>query len=336
METEFTQNDTASTFSLAKKHFSKLGLMFFLGTLLIYVVQFGASAIAGIINTDLLTDTSSALLITMLPMYLIAIPLTVLLLRTVPASHIEEKKMSVGQWLIAFLICYGAMYVSNLLGTYLTQFIGLLKGSPVSNTILEVATSSSIPVNFFIMVICAPIAEELLFRKLLVDRTVAYGEGIAVLFSGLMFGLFHGNLNQFAYAFTLGVCFAFIYVKTGKIIYSIVMHMTINFMGSILSVIMLQFVGQDFIEALNDPTLLMTYMMDNMSKVIVYFAYTFILLGISFAGMVLFIVNIKKIHLMPGEITIPKGKRFSTTVLNVGMGLFFLFWIAMIVIQLFS
>lgn len=336
MENEFTTNDSTTTVSLARKHFSKLGLMFFFGTLLIYGIQYGAAAIAGIINPELLSDTASALLITMIPMYLIAIPLTALLLRTVPSSHIESKKMSVGQWLIAFLICYGAMYLSNLLGTFLTQFIGILKGSPVSNTILEVATSSNLPVNFFIMVICAPIAEELVFRKLLVDRIVVYGEGVAVLFSGLMFGLFHGNLNQFTYAFTLGICFAFIYVKTGKIIYSILMHMTINFMGSILSVLMLEFVGPDFLEALNDPTLLMPYMMTNMSKIIVYFVYAFILLGISLAGIILFIVNIKKIHLMPGEISIPKGKRFSTTVLNVGMMLFFLFWIAVIVIQLLS
>lgn len=336
MENEFTQNDSTTTISLAKKHFSKLGLMFFIGTLLIYGIQYGASAIANMINPELMSDTASALLITMLPMYLIAIPLTALLLRTVPASHIASKKMSVGQWLIAFLICYGAMYLSNLLGTFLTQFIGVLKGSPVSNTMLEVATSSNLPVNFFIMVICAPIAEELIFRKMLVDRTAAYGEGTAVLFSGLMFGLFHGNLNQFAYAFTLGICFAFIYVKTGKIIYTILLHMAINFFGSILSVFMLQFVGPDFLEALNDPTLLMPYIMTNMSKVIVYFIYAFILLGISFAGIILFIVNAKKFRLLPGEITIPKGKRFSTTILNIGMGLFFLFWIAMIVIQLFA
>lgn len=319
-----------------KKHFSKLGLMFFLGTLIIYGVQFGASAIAGMIIPEMLSDTASALLITMLPMYLIAMPLMALLIRTVPASHIEQKNMSVGHWIIAFLMCYGAMYISNLLGNFLTQLIGVLKGSPVNNTILEIATTSNLPVNFFIMVICAPIAEEFVFRKLLVDRTVKYGEGVAVLFSGLMFGLFHGNLNQFAYAFTLGVCFAFIYVKTGKIIYSILMHMIINFMGSILSVLVLKFVGQGFMDALNDTTLLIPYMMENLPRVIIYFMYAFVLLGISFAGIILFAVNAKKIHLLPGEVTIPKGKRFSTTVLNFGMGLFIIFWVIIIIIQLFS
>lgn len=321
---------------MEKKHFSKLGLMFFLGTLIVYGVQYGAAAIAGMINPELLSDTASTLLITMLPMYLIALPLMALLIRTVPASHIEPKKMPVGQWLIAFLMCYGAMYISNFLGNFLTQIIGALKGSPVTNTALEVATSSNLLVNFFIMVICAPIAEELIFRKMLVDRTVRYGEGVAIVFSGLMFGLFHGNLNQFAYAFTIGVCFGFIYVKTGKVIYSILLHMVINFMGSILSVLVLRFVGDGFIEAISDPTLLMSYMLEHFPRVALYFMYAFLLLGIAFAGIILFAVNAKKIHLLPGEVTIPKGERFSTTILNVGMGLFIIFWIVMIIVQLFS
>ncbi len=343
MEQEFTQDVTTEQIPLpentnlqTKKHFSKLGLMFFLGTLLIYGLQIASSAIAAAINPDLLSNTSSALVITMIPMYAIAMPLMGYLISRVPSKQIEKKKMSFGQWLIAFLICYGAMYVSNVIGVLITQTIGLIKGTPVTNTILEVATSSSLLVNFVVMVICAPIAEELLFRKLLIDRTVKYGEGVAVLFSGLMFGLFHGNLNQFVYAFALGVCFGFIYVKTGNIRYSIFMHMGINFMGSILGMLVLHFVGEDCINALSDPSLLMPYMMEHMGTVMFYCLYAFLLIAIAITGIVLFIVNAKKMHFLPGEVTIPKGKRFSTTILNIGMGLFFIFWIIMIIIQLFS
>ena len=71
--------------------------------------------------------------------------------------------------------------------------------------------------TFIIAVLIAPTAEELLFRKLLTERIVKYGELAAVLASGLFFGLFHGNLNQFSYAFLLGLFLGFIYVKTGKL-----------------------------------------------------------------------------------------------------------------------
>lgn len=343
MENEFTQNNTTQTetkpvdsVAQAKKHFSKLGLMFFFGTLIIYAVQLGASAIANAINPELQSTTSGTLLVMMIPMYVIAMPIMGLLIKRVPASQITPKKMTAGQLIIAFLMCYGVMYVSNLIGVILTQVIGFVKGSAVSNTFVEIASSSSILVNFFIMAICAPIAEELIFRKLLIDRTVKYGEGLSVVLSGLLFGLFHGNLNQFAYAFALGAFWGFIYVKTGKIIYTIVFHMIINFIGSVLGMIVLNFVGEGFIDALNDPALLMPYMMENMGRVMVYMVYTFLLIAIAFTGIILFVINAKKIHFFPGEVTLPKGKRFSTVIVNLGMALFCIFWLIMIIIQLFQ
>lgn len=334
MENEFATTTADNTLRDTKRHFSKLGLMFLLGTLMIYGVQIGASAIANAVDPELMNSTAYALLITMIPMYAIAMPLMALLIRTVPASSLEKKKMTAGQWILAFLMCYGGMYVSNYIGIILTQVIGAIKGSPVSNNMVEVATSSNILVNFFIMVICAPIAEELLFRKLLIDRTVKYGEATAILFSGLMFGLFHGNLNQFVYAFVLGLFFGFIYVKTGNIRYTILLHMLVNFLGSVVGVIILNWLGDEFINALSDTSLLMTYAMDNMPKIMTYFIYIILLLGIAITGIVLLIVNAKKIHFQPGEVTIPKGKRFSTTVVNVGMGFYFLFWIFTIIFQL--
>lgn len=47
----------------ARRQFSRIGLMFLIGTVLIYGVQFGASGIANAINPDLLSSTSYALLI---------------------------------------------------------------------------------------------------------------------------------------------------------------------------------------------------------------------------------------------------------------------------------
>lgn len=320
----------------ARRQFSRIGLMFLIGTVLIYGVQFGASGIANAINPDLLSSTSYALLIVMIPMYVIAMPVMALLIKRIPAVTLPKKHMTFGQWLIAFLMCYGAMYVSNYTGLILTQLISILKGSPVTNTMLEVATSSNLWVNLFIMVLCAPVAEELIFRKLLIDRLAQYGEGVAVLFSGLMFGLFHGNLNQFVYAFVLGLCFGFIYVKTGNIRYTIGLHMLVNFLGSVLGVAILKWLGDDFLSIASDPAGMMSYMTGNFGKLIVYFIYIFLLLGVAIAGIILFIVNLKKIRFLPGMNTLPKGKRFSTTVLNVGMALYMIVWIVIIIVQLFQ
>ena len=50
-----------------------------------------------------------------------------------------------------------------------------------------------------------------------------------------MFALFHLNLFQFFYAFGLGLMFGYVYMRTSQLRYSIVMHMIINFNGSVLA-----------------------------------------------------------------------------------------------------
>ena len=80
--------------------------------------------------------------------------------------------------------------------------------------------------------ILAPIVEEIIFRKLLIDNMSKYGIVASVTISAFLFGLFHGNLAQFFYAWALGIIFGFVYVYTGKIIYTILLHMSGNLVSS--------------------------------------------------------------------------------------------------------
>lgn len=319
-----------------KHHFSKLGLMYFLGTLIIYAVQLAAIFIGNTIAPETLsTNGNIGFLVSMLPMYAIAMPIMALLIRTVPAAPIEKKKLSVGKILIAMLMTLSVMYLSNLLGTLITQIIASLKGSNVNNTLITVVDNVHPLTTIIIMVILAPIAEELIFRKLLIDRLVSYGEGTAILFSGLMFGLFHGNLNQFVYAFALGIFLGFIYVKTGNVLYPIFLHMFVNFNGSFLSVQLLKNTGLTSISTI-DPTEMTEVMMQHLPQLAILCIYFLIYFACIIAGAILLIVNNKKFSCNPGCNSIPKGKRFFTTVVNVGMILYGAFWILMIILQLFQ
>lgn len=322
-----------------KKHFSRLGLMYFLGTLIILGGQYLTSFIVGAAAPDLYENYDLYFIIIMLPMYIISMPLMALLIRTVPAVQpSEKKKMSVGQWIVAFLMCYAAMYVSNIVGTILTQIIGILKGSSVTNNILAVASSANPWTNLLIMVICAPIAEELLFRKLLIDRTIKYGEGCAIFFSGLFFGLFHGNLNQFVYAFVMGLFFGFIYIRTRNIIYTILMHMLNNFISSIVAMSLLKSSGYlELMESGYSTTEeMMPFITEHLPQMLIFMVYILVVIGLTITGIILLIVNAKKFTCNPGEITVPKGKRFSTYILNVGMILFCAIWLIQIILQLFQ
>lgn len=335
------QPDEGGMLKAARKHFSKLGGMFILGTIIIYAVQLIPLALVNIISPGLLYDPDIAMAFSMIPMYLIGMPLLILLVRTVPADRIEKRPIKAGSFVLAAIMCFAIMYVSNIVGNIITAIIGMLKGSLVQNQLLEVTGAVSIWTMVIYMVICAPIMEEYIFRKLIVDRAVRYGQGTAVILSGLMFGLFHGNLNQFAYAFTLGIFLAFLYVKTGNLKITIALHMMINFMGGVATTLLTRAIDLDeYLDIVSrmDMDSMMVYLSENLIPLIAYGVLIIFVFGMMIAGGVLLIVFLvkKRFTLNRGAVVIPKGKRFRTVILNLGMMLYSLFWIGMIIYQLLA
>lgn len=320
----------------ARRHFSKIGLVYVFATILINGLQFAALFIAKMANPELLDDPNASLLLSMLPMYAIAVPIIALVIRVVPKKEIAKRDMTFGSWLLAFVMCYGLAIFSNLAGTILTQIIGALKHGTVSNVLLDTLDGTSPAVLLLVTAVCAPIAEEILFRKLLVDRLIRYGEGTAILVGGLMFGLFHGNLNQFLYAFVIGMFFCFIYAKTGNILYTITMHMTFNFLGSIASILVLNLNLDGLSAALEQgefPPRLLQAALPRMMMLLFYAAAEF---GVAITGIVLFFVLRKRFVLGAPDAAIPRGKWFSTVFVNIGMALYVIIWIVVIVRQLLA
>ncbi len=167
------------------------------------------------------------------PMYLIAFPIFVLLIKGIKTAKREKKKMSAGEFLSLLLISEGLMFVGNLIGQTLNSFIGAFLGREVTNSTSELIDSSPVWLIFLVTVILAPIIEELMFRKFMIDRFSRYGDLLAVIVSAIAFGLFHGNFYQFFYATLLGFILGYIYTRTRNVKYSILMHMIINFFGSV-------------------------------------------------------------------------------------------------------
>lgn len=252
----------------ARRHFSKLGIMFLVGTLVIYAVQLLAMGGVSILRPQWMRDVNISLLVSLMPMYLIGMPILILLVRTIPAEKPQRRPIKAGQFLAAVIMCFGFVYITNFLGNILTTIIGILKGGTVQNELVEMTGSISLWAIALYMVICAPVMEEYIFRKLIVDRVIRYGQGTAVLLSGLMFGLFHGNLNQFVYAFVLGVFLAYLYVKTGNLKITIAIHMMINFMGGLVSSALMRMVDLEYLRlsAEMDMAALMEYVSEHADR----------------------------------------------------------------------
>ncbi len=185
----------------------------------------------------------------------------------------------------------------------------------------------------------APIMEEFMFRKLLVDRTIKYGKGLSILLSGLMFGLYHGNLNQFIYAFVIGAFFAFMYIKTGNIKVTIGMHMIFNFIGGFLASNLLNMLNlEDAMEIADssDPQAILELVSKNPLGWLLYCAFIAFVFTALIAGIVLFIVFcIKgKFKVKENAEAIPAMQGLGVIFTSLGMILYAIFFVALIVLQI--
>ena len=206
------------------------------------------------------------------------------------------------------------------------------------NAILEYAMDDN-PIKILVIVILAPILEELVFRKLLIDRCVVYGEKWAVIFSGVCFGLFHGNLFQFFYAFFLGCIFAYIYIRSGKMRYTAILHMLINFIGSVVAPWFISTIDLEALATLDPigaPEAAMEIIMENAMGLVLYVLFMLFVMVMFFWGLALFINKLNKTHWEAVPSPLPKGTAFKTAYLNVGMILFTLTCILLTVFMLFS
>lgn len=75
------------------------------------------------------------------------------------------------------------------------------------------------------MCLMAPLMEEMAFRGLIFRQTKKYANvWTAVIFSSLLFGLWHRNLGQFFPTTMMGILYAWIYQRTGKLRYAMIAH----------------------------------------------------------------------------------------------------------------
>lgn len=181
---------------------------------------------------NVISNSLGTILISDIAQYLVALPITILVMRKVPIVATKQFTMKMRQFGGFFAVSIPIMYVGNFVGIALAL---LLTGGKAENRVSDVVTSGNVWETILFVVIIAPIMEEWLFRKQILGRLRAYGEKRAIVFSALVFALFHMNVFQFFYAFGLGLVFGYMYVRTSKLRYSILLHMLVNFQGSVVA-----------------------------------------------------------------------------------------------------
>lgn len=320
----------------ARKVFSRIGLAFCAILAVATVAQLAWVLIPQLIwgeDNWMATSSWGFWLTSFVPLYAFAIPAGLLLLRKLPAQKPQEHKLPFTSFLVIFPVCVFFMISGSLLGNILSA---LLSGGTAENALNEYAMDTN-PLKVVVMVILAPLLEEYVCRKQIIDRTLPYGEKTAVVLSAAVFGLLHQNLFQFFYAFALGLVFGYIYIRTGRLRYTVVLHAIVNFMGSVIAPWVLQLADMEAIAGM-DPTMpteqLIAVYMEILPGLLALLGYLFLYYGLAFAGFVLLIVMWRKQQWKSIDTQLPKGTAFRTVYLNVGMILYVLICVATTVLAL--
>ena len=82
--------------------------------------------------------------------------------------------------------------------------------------------------NLLYMAFLPAVVEEFLFRGVLFQGFRSCGLFKTAVITSLMFALAHGNLNQFLYAFAIGMFFAYLVEASGSVYASMIAHMILN------------------------------------------------------------------------------------------------------------
>lgn len=262
---------------------------------------------------------SSLLLISSVILYGVAMPLSMVFFRECDVHRVEKRKMDAGLLISVIILCFGLLFAGSILGAWVDDLVLNLMGGSTGDPLGDTVSSISLWSIFLHVVVLAPIFEEIFYRRVVIDRLRRYGDGTAIVISGLVFGMIHGNFRQFFYATFLGMVFAAIYLHTGKLRITVFLHMLLNFVGTFyVSMIAETFGGEIPLEFTAEviQAYPVGYAMLN--------AYILLYYGSMVLAIPALIFLIREVRLMPGEISLKGSDRTKAVFCNLG------FWYAAI------
>ena len=294
----------------ARRTLSRIGLAYFAFFAATYAAMIPLTAILLSLAPALIEEPPMTWLLSLVPMYGFGLPAFILVLRTAPAAVPTERRLRLRHFFLLLLIAYAVMYVANLVGTGINSLTEATTGSSSSANATEMIESTPLLYTFLFAVILGPIVEELMFRRLVLSRLLPYGQKVAIVGSALLFALFHGNLAQILYAFAVGLILGYLYIGTGRLRYPILMHITLNFLGSIVPLLLLRAVDMERMEEIAAAEEMTTEMVaELLPSLLLLFAYIGLLLLLVVAGLILLIIYARRVRLAPAPEPIPRGER---------------------------
>ncbi|MBZ6022325.1 CPBP family intramembrane glutamic endopeptidase [Bacillus cereus] len=171
--------------------------------------------------------------------FFVALCIVLWLLRTdIRNRHLDAMRSSVpatiGWIFIGFFLAFFSQIVAGMIEM---QLLGIKQGSENTMKLMEIARTT--PWFLIVVSIIGPILEEIVFRKILFGTLYKkFNFFIAAIISSLVFAAIHFDFTHLLVYTAMGLVFAFLYVKTKRIIVPIAAHVAMNTLVAIGQIFM--------------------------------------------------------------------------------------------------
>ena len=226
-----------------KKFFSKIGFNYLTYAVLTIILPAVILNVIALWDSNLVNSINFQSVIIIITNYILPFPILIFLMGKLESERPKKHGLDIKTIIIYISITFTLLWVGNIIGLAATYLLGNAMQTTITNPVEELINSQDIWLNLAFISIIGPVFEEIFFRKLLIDRTIRYGVKVSIILSAVLFAFMHANLNQFFYALLMGGFFAYVYIKTGKITYTIILHIAVNFVGSVVSLIVAESVS---------------------------------------------------------------------------------------------
>ncbi|ASV67230.1 CPBP family intramembrane glutamic endopeptidase [Cytobacillus kochii] len=163
----------------------------------------------------------------------IVISFTITLLLTLWFLRKESKEMSMRNqaplstsigWAIAGI---PLAFIAQTVAANIESMLGIDMGSDNTQQIMSLIETSALVI--IVVSIIGPILEEIIFRKIIFGSLhKRLNFFLSALISSLIFSLAHGEIEHLILYAAMGFTFAFLYVKTNRILVPIIAHVAMN------------------------------------------------------------------------------------------------------------
>lgn len=140
------------------------------------------------------------------------------------AETVRLRKMKLFDMMLCILFGILIQPVISLINMLSMVFSKNITGA----VMLDITEQLPFLTALLLMAVMPAVLEESVYRGVFYNEYSKHNPLKAVLLSGLLFGIMHGNINQFCYAAVMGIVFALLVEATGSVVSTMLVHFWTN------------------------------------------------------------------------------------------------------------